>query len=371
MKFKDGKFRILILADIHAAEPELEWTLKHIQGAIDKSHPDLIVLLGDNVTGKFPGITVGKVRAAIYKIGSTLQKNNVPFTLVFGNHDHEGLGLFGFDETSAKNFIMDEFKKFSCCIAQKGEEMTGVGNYNIPVLSSDGKVKLNLWFADSNPYAEKSEGGGYGYVHADQLEWYEKTAAKLKEENDGETVPSFIFQHIIVPESYDMFHVHNRWAKGRVKGHGRFSENYYTVNSEYVYSGNLREGPCPPDVKSRQFDSWLKTGDIIGAFFGHDHINDFSGVYKGIPLHQVPSTGFYSYGYTQGTRVVTVSEEDVKNYSTEIMNYIDVCDVKIKNPFIRKHGYYEWIKRWKPRLGVIGAVTASSFIACAVIKKIR
>ena len=371
MKFKDGKFRILVLADIHAAGPELSWTLRHIQGAIDKSHPDLVVLLGDNVTGRFPGITPGKVRDAIYKIGSTLQKNNVPFALVFGNHDHEGLALFGYDERSAKEFIIDEFKKFPCCIAEKGEEMTGVGNYNIPVKSADGKVKLNLWLMDSNPYATEQEGGGYGYVHADQLLWYEKTGEKLKEENGGKNVPSFIFQHIIVPECYDMFHTHQRWARGRVKGHGRFSESYYTADSDYISSGALREGPCPPDAVSEQFDCWLKRGDIIGAFFGHDHINDFSGTYKGIPLHQVPSAGFYSYGYTQGSRIITVCEENVENYTTEVMPYTEVCDVKITNPFIKKHGYYEWVKRWKPRTVSAVAATVGALAGVKIIKKLR
>ena len=367
MKFNNGKFRILILADIHAAEPELEWTLKHIQGAIDKSAPDLIVLLGDNVTGNFPEVTVGKVRDAVYKIGSLLQRNNVPFTLVFGNHDHEGLALFGFDERSAKNFIIDEFKKFSCCLAEKGEEMTGVGNYNIPILSSDeNNVKFNLWFMDSNPYASQEEGGGYGYVHCDQIKWYEETGEKLKEENGGKNVPSFLFQHVIVPECYEMFNADTKWSIGAVKGHGRFSDRFYTVNEKFISSGNLREGPCPPDVKSEQFNSWLKRGDIVAAFFGHDHINDFSGTYKGIDIHQVPSTGFYSYGNTQGSRTVTLYEDDIENYETEVLSYKDVCDVKIRNPFIKKHGYHRWLIQIKPVTAAVAAATLAVGVATGI-----
>ena len=38
----------------------------------------------------------------------------------------------------------------------------------------------------------------------EQIEWYKETSAKLKEENGGETVNSLVFQHIIVPEIYDV-----------------------------------------------------------------------------------------------------------------------------------------------------------------------
>lgn len=364
MKFNNGKLKILILADIHAAREEMKWTRNHIEGVLDKTKPDLVVLLGDNVTGCFPGVSVGKVKNTINEIGSIFESRSIPFALVFGNHDHEGLCSLGFDERSAKKFIMNEFKKFSCCLAEEGEEMTGVGNYNIPVLSTEGdKIKFNLWFVDSNPYADESEGGGYGYVHDDQTEWYEETAERLKEENGGENVPSFVFQHIIVPEIYDMFRFHSKWIKGSVKGHGRFSDGFYTMNEKFIYSGNLREGPCPPDIKSEQFDSWIKRGDVLAAFFGHDHINDFSGTYRGINIHQVPSAGFYSYGYTQGSRVITLYENDIENYDTRVVPYKEVSDVKIRNPFVKKHGYHRWLTQFLP---VTAAVTAGTVAGAAI-----
>ena len=68
--------------------------------------------------------------------------------------------------------------------------------------------------------------------------------------------------------------------KGSVRGHGSRRDRYYTANPEFITSGKVKEGPCPPDVKSEQFSSWLKRRDIIGAFFGHDHVNDFSGEYN-------------------------------------------------------------------------------------------
>ena len=357
LKFRNGQFTILILADIHLSGREWRWTKAHIEAALDESDPDLVVLLGDNVTGRYPGASLEKINGAILQLGEVFEKRKIPFTLVFGNHDHEGLCEFGFTERTAKKHMLSLYKSFSCCLAEEGEEMTGVGNYNRLIYDSLGeKPVFNLWFTDSNPYAKESEGGGYGYVHADQLEWYEKKGEELKRENGEKNIPSFIFQHIIVPEIYKMLNVHPKRVKGSVKGHGSYGKNYYTANPEYITSGKVNEGPCPPDVKSEQFSSWLKRGDILGAFFGHDHVNDFSGEYKGIRLHQVPSAGFYSYGNRQGSRVVTLFENDIENYETRILHFRDICKVKIRNPFIKKHGVHEWLIRWRPIVYGIGTV---------------
>lgn len=373
MKFNNGKFRILILADIHAAEKELKWTFFHIESALNKTKPDLVVLLGDNITGDFMGITKNKVKNAIEGIGSIFEKRKIPFALVFGNHDHEGLCKLGFDERSAKKFILEEFSRFSCCLAKQGEEMTGVGNYNLPLLDSSGnRMIFNLWFMDSNPYAPESEGGGYGYVKKDQIEWYEKTAGELKKQNGGKALPSFLFQHIIVPEIYEMLVPHKKRIKGSVKGHGIYSNRFFTANKKHITSGSLKEGPCPPDVKSEQFDSWLKTGDVIAAFFGHDHINDFSGNYKGIDINQVPSAGFSSYGNNQGIRVATLYEKDLENYETEVLHLKDVCNLKIRNPFIKNHGYGQWCSYYRPALiGVAAAMAGASAVSVALIKKVK
>lgn len=61
------------------------------------------------------------------------------------------------------------------CLASEGEAMTGCGNYNLPIKSSDGaKNVFNLWFIDSGTYDK--ENGGYAHVAEDQLAWYKKRA---------------------------------------------------------------------------------------------------------------------------------------------------------------------------------------------------
>lgn len=74
--------------------------------------------------------------------------------------------------------------------------MTGVGNYNLTIKDSNGEKDIfNLWFMDSNPYTSDEEGGGYGYVHEDQTEWYKSVSNELKEKTAELPALSFIPAH--------------------------------------------------------------------------------------------------------------------------------------------------------------------------------
>ncbi|MDL2258905.1 hypothetical protein LJC42_07130, partial [Eubacteriales bacterium OttesenSCG-928-K08] len=181
-------------------------------------------------------------------------------------------------------------------------------------------------FFDSGEKAPRSEGGGYGYVTAKQIEWYENTVAQLRENNMGENIPSMAFQHIPVPEIYDVLNVVPKGTQGAVKGHGSFGGNYYVLNPRLAH-GDLNEGPCPPDVNSGQFESWVNQGDVIAACFGHDHVNDFFGVYKGITFLQTPGVGFYSYGDADkhGIRIIELNQSEL-NYTTKVVYYGDLID---------------------------------------------
>ena len=61
-----------------------------------------------------------------------------------------------------------------------------------------------------------------------------------------------------------------------------------------LISGRLRERPCPPDESldaHDQLESWKRMGDVIAAFFGHDHVNDFHINCDGIDLYQTSGCG--------------------------------------------------------------------------------
>lgn len=372
LQFKeDGKFKILILSDLQDTNEPRQETTDMITSAIGKTEPDLIVLLGDNIAGWWKGVDKTQTDEAIDSVAEPIEASGIPFTLVFGNHDHEGLASAenGYDEEAAKEYILHRFQNYSNCLAVEGEEMTGVGNYNLTIRDSSGtKDIFNLWFMDSNPYASEEEGGGYGYVHEDQIQWYQRVSDQLKEENGGVPMPSLLFQHIIVPEVYEMLTEVSEGTEGAVRGNGGHEDKYYIANEEYIYQGEVNEGPCPPNSNHGQFESWVNQGDIIGAFFGHDHVNYFAGEYQGIKLVACPETGFYSYGDQHGVRTVTLDENDLTDFESEVMMYNDVLDYEVSNSTIAKIGYGSYKSTFLPAVfGTVGGVLAVCIVIAVII----
>lgn len=124
LKFQDGKFKILILSDLQDTNEPRQETTDMITAAITKTEPDLIVLLGDNIAGWWKGVDKAETDEAIDKIADPIEASGIPFALVFGNHDHEGLASEenGYEEEAAKEYIMNRFQLYGGCLAVQGEK---------------------------------------------------------------------------------------------------------------------------------------------------------------------------------------------------------------------------------------------------------
>lgn len=264
LKFKEnGEFRILVIADAQDTDTPQTETTDIIRYSIERTSPDLIILLGDNIAGDFDGVTPKRTKAAIKALIDTIGEKEIPFALVFGNHDHEGLVYrCGFEEKEAKEFILEEFLKSPQCLAVKGEPASGVGTYNLPIISSDGsKTAFNLWLMDSGTY---DSNGGYGFVQKDQTDWYIKKSDELKEQNGGKPVPSFLFQHIPVPEVYRLMKKYPLYVLGSVSGGSALFKGFYKGLKNR--QGEFREAPCCSNTPHNQFATW-KSREIFCAHF--------------------------------------------------------------------------------------------------------
>ena len=317
LKFgEDGKFRILQFADIQD-NAFLEYaTYQFIKDSVAELKPDLVVLTGDNISGGgSPTKTLAKF--GIARFMSIFEKAGVPVAMVFGNHDSEGL--------ANKEDQMAMYQSYDCFVGYEGEDLTGCGNYNLPIYDAKGeKMLYNLWMIDSltynrHPRNEKdvayyeNDLEGYACVHKDQIDWYVKTSNELKEANDGKPVPSMAFQHIIVPEIFDVL------AKDK---------NGNWILPEGV-DGELWETPCPPNYSNGQFDAMVAQGDVVAMFFGHDHKNDFIINNQGIDLVNTPGVGFSSYGdINRGARIIDLDANDLSTYKTEVIDWVDFYDVE-------------------------------------------
>lgn len=328
-----GKFRILHLTDIHEVPlPETDregenYTVERrksiqsmnvINRCIELAKPELVVFGGDNISGFPKNCTYGEMRSTIKRIVKPVADKNIPLAVIFGNHDSEMSDIHPYTQREIQLCIFAEYD--NCRSTLNDEDIFGCASCALPVLHSrSDKIAWNLWCLDSNDYIRaadysRPEDLGYDYVHSDQLEWRERTAERLKKENGGKTVPSIVFQHIPLLQIYDLF------APAEADDPNAFEKNgkYYKVPDDAFVSGKLREAPCPTSERRDEFESWKKTGDIVGAFFGHDHPNDFIAEIDGIKLVQTPGVRYYANAGTQGGRLIVLDENNPTDFYTEV-----------------------------------------------------
>lgn len=310
---EDGTFKILVLADIQDDAALLSVTANFIDAAVAAEQPDLIILTGDNIAGHITP-NADKSAKAIRAFMDILEPYGIPVAAVFGNHDDDGGRM-------SKEDQMKVYEEYSCFIGfDEGEEIYGVGTYNVPIFSSTDAddIVFNCWLFDSGSY---DENGGYDRVRPSQIEWYKAKSAELKAANGGEPVPSLAFQHIIVPEIFEALDEVEMGTPGAVSKYGKF----YALPETAAEGSFLGEPPCPSAVNDGQFDALVEGGDVLGMVFGHDHSNSFIVPYKGIDLINSPTCGFQSYGMSEvrGIRIFTLDESDPASYETYIVKYPD------------------------------------------------
>lgn len=320
LRFKNGKFKIMLIGDLHEsydmysdnAANKADDMNALLTKAVEELNPDLVVYLGDNAGAD----NEMQMRSVISRILYPVSLRDIPFAVVFGNHDRECA-------VSLKDQMRLYREHDNCYMFNADDSITGYGNYNLLIKStnSDDDV-FNLWFIDSNNLAEDQELSYYDWVHTDQIEWYKKTALEIKENNGGKIIPAFLFQHIPVPEEYELLReakVHEKLDC--VPGHRKWADKNYVLKENV--EGYLGEGPCTPCVNSGQFAAWKEIGDVIGAFFGHDHMNDFAGYVDGIMLAQCKTAGFrpYTDGCRSGVRLITLDEDNLQNIDTRMYHF--------------------------------------------------
>lgn len=315
----DGKLKILHIADPHLAnDKHFDSSIWVITEACDIEKPDLVVLTGDNTK---PYEDPEETKKIINSLMNIFESRNIPVAVTFGNHDSEAGPMTRAD-------IMEYYKTFSCVItAEDADVFKNCATFNIPVLASDtDDVKFNIWVFDSGDYDE-DDPRHYDRVRTEQIEWYNETAAKLKEDNGDKTVNSVVFQHIIVPEIYDVLKKTDSKKPFAIQ-HIYNEDEYYMFDSEQTNYGTLNEKPCPGYYNDGQFDALVENGDVLAMFTGHDHTNAFGVRNQSIDIYTSPMTRYKGLAYTTqyGYRVVEINENDTSAYTTRVERLFDVFD---------------------------------------------
>ncbi len=323
LKFNEnGKFKILVFTDLHEKQANGDKDVKNktedsmllVETAVKTYAPDLVVFDGDNALDN----NIEDLEKTIDNITSVLREQNIPFTAVLGNHEH--------DSTRPDPALY--VKKFSSydesLMRTDKADISGYANHYIAIKGKSNKTKYLLFFIDSGESNSHNKAiSDYDWVKDDQIEWFEEVCDSFKEKNNGEYVPALVFQHMPVTEIYELLKEANPSERpDSVKGYSMFSSKHYVLKEGVT--GSLLECPCPPDFNNGEFDSWKNHG-VKGAFFGHDHTNDFEGVLEGVRLCQCKGAGFntYSDGIKTGLKLITIEEDSVPEFKTKDCYFTD------------------------------------------------
>ena len=287
LPYRDG-FKILQLTDIHMSDKDdqdLHYAFMDkliTEAKADPDHTgmvDFMVVTGDLFT--FAS------RGTAKRLFKFLDSYDIPWTVVFGNHDEQTYFPVDWMTSYLNNFG-------SNCMFKDLQDDKVQGNCNFAINVVDGTtIKKQLIFMDSNRYHFGSY-MGYDYFKQDQIDWY-KDLVDYTTEQAVAKVDSLMFYHI------PLFEINDAYEKGTKVFDGR--------------NGNdgKRENCCPPDENSGFFDAIKEKGSTKGMFFGHDHINTFEVDYQGVK---------FCYGIKSTDRIYF--DEDLLGYQTISLDGDDI-----------------------------------------------
>ena len=317
----DGTFKIMQVNDTQDIDKMNKKTVSFLRKALETEQPDLVVVAGDILSDMFIGATETRIKNAIRALGTIFNDAKVPFAVTFGNHDHD------LEDKVSIADMMKTFEEFEYCVNSEGCDP---GTYSLPILNSDGTAyALNVYMMDTNN--KSGAVSGYTGVYPNQVEWYKAKSDELKALNGGKVLPSLLFQHVPVKEIYQ-FIDRVTYKEAENACFNIDDRKWYSLNESSGLIGDdnvMGEAPCsePLSHTTGQYEAWLEKGDIIGAFFAHDHVNNFMGrTEEGIILGYNGGTGFRAYGRGdhRSMRVFNLNENDIENYETHSIYYSDV-----------------------------------------------
>ncbi len=362
LKFNEnGKFKIMQIADVQEGAAVSPDTLRLIRLAIQQEKPDLVVFTGDQIYGVHPSFYIGdKKQNAINTIKSIIrpvEDSKTPFAVTFGNHDRQ-VGL-------TNNEQADIYNESEFCVHGEYPDINDKGTFRLPLYCGDEHV-FDVYLIDSNAQTATGE---YLPVTKKQLGLFRTEREKAKE--NGSYTPSIVFQHIPVPEFYDVLKRVKFGTKGAVEAFRTHKGEFYVLPDEIRKNGGfMGESPAIPDKNSGEFDILKEKGNILALFVGHDHINSFVAEKDGIKLIYTQCAGFNVYGprLKRGVRIIELDKNKLTDFNTYTVTYEELTTEKLSNPlqeFILTHipTSMEQVKR----LAVLGMIAATGTLTAAAV----
>lgn len=317
----DNDFKVVQLTDVHIGAGYLStkkdaMAINAVEAMIRTEKPDLVVITGDiGYPVPFQAGTFNNKNAA--KIfASLMEQMGVYWAPAFGNHDTEAYSYYTREDIAK---VYSDKEAYPHCLFQEGpNDIFGVGNYFVNVKNSKNEIIRSYIMVDSNAYLDDDKLGilwHYDAIHEDQVKWYESQIKLLTEENNGIVPKSFMFYHIPIAE---MKTAYDEYKDNDFKN---------TENAQYLFGkdGEKDAVVYASDLNYGMFDKVLELGSTQGMFFGHDHLNNFSMMYKGIQMtygysiDYLAYSGISKFGTQRGCTIIMANQDG--SYSISQENY--------------------------------------------------
>jgi hypothetical protein len=247
---EDGSFTIVVFTDLHYGEGEsLDAQNDALQKTVlDAETPDLVVYLGDIVSGWKGSGKRGWMKGMLERALKYSNDAGYLHALLLGNHDDEA------DLTREEILLQDIESSNSMgkilSLTEMGPlDITGASNYYLDVLSTNNNmdwVDARLWFFDSMNRGCEDDSNSWGCVGVSTVEWMKNTSQSIPQ-----AMQSIGFVHIPVPEHR--------------LGYGDFRA-----------TGIRQEDSACPTVNTGLAKE-LVMQNVSMVVSGHDHQNDFVG----------------------------------------------------------------------------------------------
>lgn len=317
----DNDFRVMQLSDVHIGAGFMSvkkdnQAINAVAAMVAEEKPDLVIVTGD-IAYPVPfqaGTFNNKTGAVIF--ASLMEKLGVYWCPAFGNHDTEAYSYFSREDISE---LYSNRQKYPHCLFQSGpKDVDGYGNYIVNVQTSKGEITQSFVMLDSHSYIDNDYFGimwKYDCVHKNQVEWYEQQIKTLTKINNNKTPKSLMFFHMPPQEM--------------LTAYNEYKENGYKDTADSKYTGGKAGEKdlvvYPSEKNYGLFDKCLELGSTKGIFFGHDHLNNFTMLYKGIQLtydytvDYLAYVGINKYGAQRGCTMITTKPDG--SFESKAENY--------------------------------------------------
>ncbi len=346
---ENGNFKILLVADVHG-----EWSKAkaNIELLLKQENPDFVVIHGDTKSphGAFDQTEFKNMIAPI-------ESRGIKWTITNGNHDPYDAQRWEFFNT------FDGFVGENVSSSDPNYDSARPTNFMLPIYKNDGETPVfAVWAMDTGSTTSPNV---YNGVTDKQIDWYKAKSAEVEEEYGDLT--GLMLLHIPPTEMIDLYYSKIGGGTAEV---GEVGDAYqpiyggiydtfagvtdYTTSTGTVVAKTAMNA-THPDNNRGVFTAMKKMGNIDISISGHDHANNYIGVYQGIMMG---FTGrIVGSGQAVGARVISFNQKDPSGFTTK---WIALDENAENQPEIESDGYRPGEVRPATYLAVVKEVSEAT-----------